>query len=202
MTRFMLFVTCVLTCALLGVPVCADDPPKKLTAEERKELEAKWGELNTAGIKAHNAGKGDEADKAITAALQIARRVYAKAEFPDGHANLAASLHNLAVLYQSQAKYADAEPLFKDALEMYKRLFKDKDHPDLATSLNDLAFLYNSQGKYADAEPLYKDALEMRKRLFKDKDHPALARSLNNLAGLYQSQAKYADAEQIGRAHV
>ena len=34
MTRAMLFVTGVLTGGILGVPSRADDPPKKLTAEE------------------------------------------------------------------------------------------------------------------------------------------------------------------------
>ena len=55
MSRFMLLVACVLTCALLGIPASADDPPKKLSAEERKELEAKRGEQNKAGYEAFQA---------------------------------------------------------------------------------------------------------------------------------------------------
>ena len=62
--RFKTFAISVLTPALLAVPASADDPPKKLTAEERKELEAKWLELNEAGFKAYQAGKYSEAAKA------------------------------------------------------------------------------------------------------------------------------------------
>ncbi|WP_293226218.1 tetratricopeptide repeat protein [Microcoleus sp. PH2017_16_JOR_D_A] len=71
----------------------------------------------------------------------------------------------MAELYRSQGRYRDAEPLYKQALEMWQRFFKG-DHPHVAISLNNLALLYDSQGRYRDAEPLYKQALEMTKRLF------------------------------------
>ncbi len=195
MNRFMLFVTCVLTCALLGLPASADDPPKKLTFVERLELEAKFKESHRAGGAALDAGKYSEATKSWEEALKLARQLYPKADFPDGHADLAACINNLAFLYSSQGKLADAEPLYKDALVMNKRLNKG-DHPGTASSLSDLAFLYQAQGKYADAEMLYKDALDMRKRLFKG-DHPDTAISLNNLAYLYEAQGKYTDAEML-----
>src|SRR5579872_353543 len=188
MPRFMLLVIGVLSCALLCLPVGADDPPKKLTAEERKELEAKQKELNEAGIKAYRASKYPDAQKAWVAALEIARRLYPKDQFPDGHTDLASSLNNLAFLYSSQGKLRDAEPFYKDALEIRKRLIKGQDHPDLALSLNNLATLYKDLGRLGDAEPLNRDAVEMYKRLFKGQDHPNLAVSLNNLAVLYRKQ--------------
>ncbi len=195
MTRLMLFVTCVLTCALLCVPVRADEPPKKLTAAERKGLEAKMFELNAAGVKAYQAGNYPDAVKSFEAMLEVVRRLYPESEFKDGHADLATNMNNLASLYQAQGKYAAAEALLKDALGMRKRLFKG-DHPKVALSLNNLAELYRVQGKSAAAEALHKDALDMRKRLFKG-DHPDVATSLNNLAGLYHSQGKSAAAEPL-----
>ncbi|MCC3494179.1 MAG: tetratricopeptide repeat protein [Microcoleus sp. PH2017_16_JOR_D_A] len=101
----------------------------------------------------------------------------------------------MAELYRSQGRYRDAEPLYKQALEMWQRLFSD-DHPDLAKSLNNLASLYRSQGRYRDAEPLYRQALEMWQRLFKG-DHPDVATSLNNLAELYDFQGLYPEAEPL-----
>jgi CHAT domain-containing protein/tetratricopeptide (TPR) repeat protein len=197
MNRSMTCVVCALLSTLVCVPVRADDPPKKLSAEQRKELEARWQELNTAGIKAYRAGMYPDAIKAFEDALNVARQLYNKAEFPDGHENLAAAMNNLASLYQAQGRLAAAEPLFKDTLEMHKRLFKDKDHPAVATSLNNLGLLYQMQGKLADAEPLYLDALEMKKRLFKDKDHADVSASLNNLGFLYRAQGKLAAAEPL-----
>jgi tetratricopeptide (TPR) repeat protein len=108
---------------------------------------------------------------------------------------LATSLNNLAVLYDNQGRYSEAEPLYLEALEMRRRLFTS-DHPDVASSLNNLAYLYHNQGRYSEAEPLYLEALEMRKRLFIG-DHSDVATSLNNLAGLYKSQGKYSEAEPL-----
>ncbi len=120
-------------------------------------------------------------------ALTLARQIWG-----EEHPNIAASLNNLAELYNSQGRYTEALPLYQQALEMTKRLFAD-DHPDVAKMLNNLAGLYQSQGRYAEALPLCEQALEMRKRLFAG-DHPDVAQSLNNLAALYQSQGRYAEA--------
>jgi tetratricopeptide (TPR) repeat protein len=80
------------------------------------------------------------------------------------HPSVAASLNNLALLYDSQGRYAEAEPLYQQALEMTKRLLGEE-HPSVATSLNNLAGLYNSQGRYAEAEPLYQQALDIAKQV-------------------------------------
>ena len=197
MNRFMLLVTCVLTCVLLAVPVNADDPPKKLTPEQKKELVAKLKELDAAGFKAYQARKLPEATKSFEEALDVARRLYPKGEFPDGHANLATGLNNLAVMHLAQGKLADAEPLYREALTMLKRLHKG-DHPGVASTLINLASLYEAQGKPADAEPLAREALAMLNRLHKG-NHPEVARSLSNLAFLLAAQQKLADAETLNR---
>ncbi len=191
MTR-LVSIACLVLLGGFGPGVLADDPPAKLTPQERKAQEAKWKELMTTGVKAYRAGKPAEATKAFEAALEVSRGLYPREEFPDGHANLVLILHNLAFVYQSQGKYAAAEPFCKDALAMTRRLFKG-DHPNVATSLENLAGLYRAQGKYAAAEPLCKEVLAMYKRLFKG-DHPDVALSLNNLAELYRAQGNYAAA--------
>jgi tetratricopeptide (TPR) repeat protein len=109
--------------------------------------------------------------------------------------DLGSSLNQLALLYKSQGRYDEAEPLYLQALELSKRLLGDN-HPDVATSLNNLAYLYESQGRYDEAEPLYLQALELDKRLWGD-NHPYVATSLNNLAGLYYSQGRYDQAEPL-----
>ena len=73
---------------------------------------------------------------------------------------MATSLNNLAGLYRAQGKYESAEPLYQEALALYKSLLGDR-HPDVATSLNNLALLYRDQGKYESAEPLYQEALAL-----------------------------------------
>ena len=72
---------------------------------------------------------------------------------------MATAKNNLALLYSEQGKYAEAEPLYKRALEIGKKTF-GPDHPDVATSLNRLAILFVDQGEYAEVEPLYEQALK------------------------------------------
>lgn len=68
---------------------------------------------------------------------------------------LAHTLSTLALLYRSQGRYTEAEPLFLQALELSKHILGNN-HLDVATSLNNLALLYDSQGRYSEAELLHK----------------------------------------------
>ena len=81
---------------------------------------------------------------------------------PD-HARLAEadSLNNLAYQYYVRGSYAEADPLYKQALDIKKSALGE-DHPDYATSLNNLAGLYDNMGSYDQAEPLYKQALDIK----------------------------------------
>jgi len=108
---------------------------------------------------------------------------------------VATDLNNLAVLYQDQGKYSDAELLYKKALGINQKAL-GPNHPSVATGLNNLALLYKDQGKYSDAELLYQRALEIKKKAL-GPDHPGVAASLNNLAMLYGDQGRYSDAEPL-----
>src|SRR5205085_2128669 len=72
-----------------------------------------------------------------------------KAHGPD-HADVAIDLNNLAVLYDAQGKYAQAEPLHRRALAIFEKVH-GPDHPDVAASLDNLAVLYCAQDKHAAA---------------------------------------------------
>lgn len=104
-------------------------------------------------------------------------------------------LNDLALSYKNEGKYADAEPLYKQALEIRKK-FLGNNHPDTAISLNNLALLYQKQDRYNDSQPLYKQALEISKKTL-GVDNPLTASILNNIAGLYEAKGRYADAEPL-----
>ena len=107
----------------------------------------------------------------------------------------AASLNNLALLYQNMGNYSAAESIYLESISIKKEVLGKK-HPDYATSLNNLALLYQEIGNYLAAEPLYLEAKNIRKEVLGEK-HPDYALSLNNLAGLYQSMGNYAAAEPL-----
>jgi tetratricopeptide (TPR) repeat protein len=111
------------------------------------------------------------------------------------HPDVAESLNNLAELYRSQARYADAEPLYQRSLAILEKALGD-DHASVATLLNNFAELYRAQARYADAEPLHQRSLAIRGKVL-GRDHPDVAISLNNLALLYRNQGRYADAEPL-----
>ena len=187
----------VLVVCLVGGTRVGAEPPGKLTLQQRKELEARWKGLMLEGAKSYRSGQVPRAVRSFKEALRVAQRLYPTAECPRGHANLATSLNNLAMLLQARGKYAEAEPLLRDALQMRQRLFKG-DYPDVANSLNNLAGLLHARGKYTEANPLFRAALQMRQRLFKGA-HPDVAQSLNNLALLLGTWGKYAEAESLYR---
>jgi tetratricopeptide (TPR) repeat protein len=57
----------------------------------------------------------------------------------------------------NRVRYVEAEPLYKQALELRKNLL-DMEHPSVAASMNNLAGLYRAQGRYEEAEPLFEHA--------------------------------------------
>src|SRR5215471_9965033 len=89
-------------------------------------------------------------------AISLAQRALAITEkaFGPEHRDVASSLNNLAVLYDSTGAYAKAEPLYQRALAITEKAL-GPEHPDTATSLNNLAALYDATDTYAKAEPLY-----------------------------------------------
>ena len=135
-------------------------------------------------------GDYDKADEIATI-----RQLYDPSNHTEADLDVAGSLNRVGTALQKRGQYGKAEPLFKRALALRKRLLGNE-HPDVATSLNNLALLYNNQGRYGEAEPLHQDALAMRKRLL-GNEHPSVARSLKNLAMLYYNQGRYGEAEPL-----
>ena len=76
------------------------------------------------------------------------------------HPAVAIRYNNLAGLLEDQGKYAEAEPLYRRAIEIGEKTL-GKDHPDVARLYNNLASLLKDRGKFAEAEPLYLRAIEI-----------------------------------------
>jgi CHAT domain-containing protein/Tfp pilus assembly protein PilF len=113
------------------------------------------------------------------------------------HLEVAQSLARLAALLYTQARYAEAEPLYKRSLAIRERAL-GPNHPLVVQSLNDLGVLYRTQGRYAEAEPLYQRSLAISEKTL-GPNHPDTATSLNNLGRVLHDQGRFADAEALYR---
>jgi CHAT domain-containing protein/tetratricopeptide (TPR) repeat protein len=105
------------------------------------------------------------------------------------------SISKLALLYQSQGRYGEAEPLYKLSLQLREELL-GPNHPSTLTSINNLAELYRLQGRYDEAEPLHKRCLQLCEEFLGPNNQLTLT-SINNLALLYESQGRYDEAEPL-----
>ncbi len=84
----------------------------------------------------------------------------------------------MALLYQAQGRYAEAEPLYKRSLAILEKAL-GPDHPHVAKGLNNLAVLYQAQGHYAEAETLFRRSLSIWEKVL-GPDHPDVALCHNN----------------------
>ncbi len=172
----------------IGMPVPIVEQAMSQVSPQEELAEAE--RLNQQVIQLYQQGKYAEAIPLAEQALAIRKKVLG-----DNHPDVAASLNNLAELYQSQGRYTEAEPLYQQSLAIFKQQLGDN-HPDVAQSLHNLALLYEFQGRYAEAEPLYQQSLAIFKQELGD-DHPSVAASLSLLAALYQRQGRYTEAEPL-----
>ncbi len=100
----------------------------------------------------------------------------------EDHPYTATSYDVLARLYNTQADFESALPLFKKALTIRKKILGETDLYT-ADSYNNLASFYYDQGKYDEAFPLFENAIETSKYRLNDK-YFSIADSYNNLADL------------------
>ena len=104
-------------------------------------------------------------------------------------------LHRVGQYLYQRARYAEAESLYQQALEIHEQVL-GPEHPEVATILSNLASLYWDQSRFTLAEPLFLRALSIRKQAL-GQDHPDVATTLNALALLYKAQDKYTQAKPL-----
>ncbi len=119
----------------------------------------------------------------------------AQGKKPDVALKLADSLQKLGDLARISGEYAQAEPLYLEALALRQQQ-ADSAPLQVASSLNDLGLLYDRQGLYEKAETSLKRALALKQEHL-PAEHYHLSTSLNNLALVYTHAGRYAEAEPL-----
>jgi len=131
-------------------------------------------------------------DQAIT----FARRALSlREEFGRESAEVAESLHILAILYHRKRDYVQAEPLYRRAVAIYEKLFGGDDLHVAEVDAN-LGEMYKSKGDYNAAERTLIRVVEIREKKL-DPNDLNLGYAVNNLGLLYQTRGEYGRAEQL-----
>ncbi len=128
----------------------------------------------------------------LGAAIALARRAG-----DAGRTDLASNLNSMAILLRAQGKYADAEPLAREALAV-ARTVTDLDPRNTAAILNTLGLALKDAGKPAEAEPFLREALAVRARAL-GEEHQDVATTTNNLALLLHEAGRHAEAGPLYR---
>ena len=159
-----------------------------LASAAASAFEKTWDDYMEAGYQALQQRQYAEAEKQFKFALQEAE------DFEALDPRRAATLNDLGEALRMQAKYAEAEPLCRRALQILEKTL-GPDHLDIAPVLNTLGLVYASQGKYTLAEQVHKRSLAIKEKAL-GPEHPNITRSLRNLARLYRDQEEA--AQKIG----
>ena len=109
----------------------------------------------------------------------------------------AAALSEHALTLKVTSRYAEAEPLFRQALAVLRTTCGTA-HPDCAPLLNNLAELLRDTGRDAEAEPLFRQALAIDEKTF-GTEHPAYATDFNNFTKLLRDTGRHVEAEAVYR---
>ncbi|RDL36701.1 Uncharacterized protein BP5553_06053 [Venustampulla echinocandica] len=105
------------------------------------------------------------------------------------------SLNSIGNLYLEQGRLAEAEHIYKWALEG-RDVALGPEHPSTLEVVNNLGIIYSQQGRLDDAEQMCKRAL-MGTEAALGPDDLATLNVVNNLGNIYSKQSKLAEAEHM-----
>jgi eukaryotic-like serine/threonine-protein kinase len=159
----------------------------KLTGAEHRMV---GNTLNNLGNVLRGLGKPEEAEAVHREALALRRKI------DPGVVPL--TLYDLAVDLQEQGKLADAEAMFRNSLEIYKKDSEETRAKFLMNVLNSLAETLIELGRLSEAEASARESLAVGKRRLSD-DHPALINSVYILATVLCEEDRPAEAVELSR---
>jgi len=138
----------------------------------------------------HRLGVDDRAQHFLEASLALQRTLH-----PNGHPDLAETLHALGEVQLDRRDVEAAGRNFDEALSLRRR-FLGATHGDVARTLNGLARVRRREGRPHDADSLAREALAIDRR--RPGDHRAdIAQSLRSVGQARADQGNDVDARQL-----
>ncbi|HST53771.1 MAG TPA: CHAT domain-containing tetratricopeptide repeat protein [Pyrinomonadaceae bacterium] len=173
--------------ALAGAYAIQLDELRAATADEKLLYRARQQFYES--LRLNVAGKTDEALELARSALDTREKILG-----ENHADVAASLRALGMLYVSKNDPAQAEAILQRAMETTAKI-SGTESLEYADVLHWLARVQSGKGDRAQAEQLNRRALAIREKAAGPESMP-VANSLINLAALYRARNDLPGAEQ------
>jgi serine/threonine-protein kinase len=105
---------------------------------------------------------------------------------------MAVGLHNTGGLLRRERRYDEAEPHYREALGIQRRILGER-HPTVAVTMNGLGSLLEHAGRPVEAEALYRETLALQQAAL-GEGHRDVGTTLNNLAGSLRKQGRLDEA--------
>jgi serine/threonine protein kinase len=133
-------------------------------------------------------GRDDEAERVTEEALAVAHST--GKDYPE----LATMLHRYAAMRTGQARFAEAEQIARQAVDMHRRVHKSP-HPELAYGLTTLAKSLHEQRKIEAAESAYRESLAVFRRCYPE-EHPDVRSTIDALTTLLEGRGDKSELER------
>ncbi len=153
-----------------------------------------WETYQLAGNQAIQEQRAADAERLLLAAVRHIEVV--NPEDP----RLAKTLNNLAVLYGTQNREVEAEPLLHRALAINEKAFGPQ-HPAVALTLQNLGIIYAAQGDFSDAHDALSESLGISFLIF-GSTHPRIGSTLRTLATVYALEGNFQEAKRFASGSI
>jgi len=153
-----------------------------------------WEAYQSAGNQAIQDQRAADAERLLLAAVRHIEGV--NSEDP----RLAKTLNNLAVLYGTQNREVEAEPLLQRALAINEKAFGWQ-HPAVALTLQNLGIIYAAQGNFSEAHNVLSESLGISLLVF-GSTHPRIGSTLRTFATVYALEGDFQEAKRLAASSI
>ena len=155
------------------------------------------GDINLIASHWNNLGRiylsADDVENAILS-FSTALNYWKDTASTEHHINQALALKNLALAFQQQEDFPQAQTAIEGAIRLSEEEY-GADHPDIGRDANIYALVLQAQGHYESALEQFRRALRIDTHSF-GQWHPEIALTLNNMGTLYAEMGQLDKARQ------
>ena len=111
------------------------------------------------------------------------------------HPSTMSALGGVAAILNAEGRYAEAEPIVREVVELQKRVL-GPEHPSTLLSIHDLSQALDGQGKHEEGERLERSVLEAEERI-QGREHADALTAREGLAYILIEENRLREAKEL-----